>query len=314
MALLACASLLCCSKHNEDLASSKATALTQGSGNMPIEKNGRYFFSAGDLAVEIDPRVGGRVVSFSLGGRNFLTGTDVDPNNYGSTFWTSPQSDWGWPPPPEIDNLPYASAVSGKKLVLSGTTSPKLGVSVTKTFSFDAATSSLAIEYAVANHGASPVTLAPWEITRVHVGGTTLFPTGTKIYDYGNKSLVTSQAAGMTWFKYDAAAITTDCKLFADAGSGLLAQVDGDAVLVKKFPDVAADRHAPKEADIEIYANAGHTYVEIENQGSYAPVAPNSSAMWTVRWSLRKLPANLDASVGSAALVAWVKQVAAELL
>ena len=51
-----------------------------------------------------------------------------------------------------------------------------------------------------------------------------LFPTGTKIYDYGNKSLVTSQAAGMTWFKYDAAAITTDCKLFADAGSGLLAQ------------------------------------------------------------------------------------------
>ena len=119
---------------------------------MPIEKNGRYIFSSGDLAIEIDPRVGGRVVSLSLGGRNFLTGTDVDPNNYGSTFWTSPQSDWGWPPPPEIDNLPYASAIAGTKLVLTGSTNAKLGVSVTKTFSFDAATSSLAIEYARQRH------------------------------------------------------------------------------------------------------------------------------------------------------------------
>jgi hypothetical protein len=282
-------------------------------GVAPVEKNGHFVFSSGDVALEIDPRVGGRVVAFSLEGRNFLAGTEADPNNYGSTFWTSPQSDWGWPPPPEIDNLPYSSAISGKKLVLTSATNPKQGVSVTKTFSFDAATSSVAIEYSIANQGSSPLSLAPWEITRVHTAGVTFFPTGSTTYDYGNKSLLTRQAAAMTWFKYDAATITADSKLFADGQGGFLAHVDGDTVLVKKFSDVAADQHAPKEAEIEIFANGAHTYIEIENQGSYGRLMPQSSAVWTVRWTLRKLPANVDASVGSASLAAWVKEVVAAL-
>src|SRR6266851_2556314 len=122
----------------------------------PVEKNGHFVFSSGNIALEIDPRVGGRVVAFSLEGRNFLTGTEADPNNYGSTFWTSPQSDWGWPPPPEIDNLPYSSAILGKKLVLTSATNQKMGLSVTKTFSFDATTSSVTIEYAVTNHASAP--------------------------------------------------------------------------------------------------------------------------------------------------------------
>jgi Domain of unknown function (DUF4380) len=307
MTLLACAGAICgCAP-----ATSRPTPTSPApaSGVTLVEKNGRFVFSSGNLAMEIDPRVGGRVVSFSLEGQNFLTGTDADPQNYGSTFWTSPQSDWGWPPPPEIDSSPYKSAVSGKSLVLSGATSPKLNVSVTKTFSFDEATSSVTIAYAIANHGSSPLSLAPWEITRVHTGGVTFFPTGSATYDYGNKSLVTTQAAAMTWFKYDAATIAVDSKLFADGSGGFLAQVDRDTVFVKKFSDVAADQHAPREAEIEIYANRAHTYVEIENQGSYGPLMPGTSTSWTVRWTLRKLPVDVDASVGSAALVAWVRGI-----
>jgi hypothetical protein len=278
-----------------------------------FDENGRFVYSAGDFVVIIEPRVGGRVTSFSLGGRNLLTGTDVDPDNYGSTFWTSPQSDWGWPPPPEIDNLPYRASVSGQKLILTGTTSAKLGIAVTKTFSFDAATSSMTIEYAMTNRGSSPLSLAPWEITRVHTGGITFFPTGGATYDYGNKSLSTMQAAGMTWFAYDAAAIVTDCKLFADGNDGFLAHLDGDAVLVKKFTDVPDGQHAPKEGEIEIYANRGHTYIEIENQGAYAPLAPNATATWTIRWTLRKIPADVERSAGSASLAKWVREIAGGL-
>jgi hypothetical protein len=278
-----------------------------------FDKNGRFVYSAGDFAVVIDPRIGGRVTSISLAGRNFLTGTDVDPDNHGSTFWTSPQSDWGWPPPPEIDNLPYAASVSEQKLILTGATSAKLGVAVTKTFSFDAATSSMTIEYAMTNHGSSPLSLAPWEITRVHTGGITFFPTGNATYEYGSHSLSTTQAAGMTWFAYDASAITADSKLFADGKDGFLAHVDGDTVLVKKFTDVPDGQHAPKEGEIEIYANRAHTYIEIENQGAYAPLAPNATATWTVRWTLRKIPADVERSAGSASLVKWVREVVAGL-
>jgi hypothetical protein len=277
-----------------------------------FDKSGRFVYAAGDFAVVIDPKVGGRVNSISLGGRNFLIGSDVDLNNYGSTFWTSPQSDWGWPPPPEIDNLPYAASVSDQKLILTGTTSPKLGIAVTKTFSFDAATSSMTIEYAMTNYGSSTVSVAPWEITRVHTGGITFFPTGAVTYDYGNKSLPTTETEGMTWFGYDAAQITTDSKLFADGKDGFLAHLDGETVLVKKFTDIPPIQHAPKEGEIEIYANRAHTYVEIENQGAYAPLAPKATATWTVKWTLRKVPIDI-VEPKAAALAKWVREIVAGL-
>jgi hypothetical protein len=278
-----------------------------------FDKEGRFIYAVGDFAVVIDPRVGGRVTSISLGGRNFLTGTDVDPDNYGSTFWTSPQSDWGWPPPPEIDKQPYAAKIADQKLILTGAASSKLGIAVTKTFSFDAATSSMTIEYAMTNQGSSPLTVAPWEITRAHTGGITFFPTGDATYDHGNKSLATQQSEGMTWFAYDAAAITADSKLFADGKDGFLAHVDGDTVLVKKFADVPTDQQAPKEGEIEIYANRAHTYIEIENQGPYAPLAPTATATWTIRWTLRKIPSDVEKTAGSASLAKWVRGIAAEL-
>jgi hypothetical protein len=117
-------------------------------------------------------------------------------------------------------------------------------------------------------------------------------------------------ANGVAWFAYDAAAITADQKLFADGLEGWIAHVDGDLLLVKSFGDTLPSQAAPGEGEIEIYANAGHTYVEVENQGAYVNLAPGAATTWTVRWILRRLDlASTPASAGSAALVDLVRSL-----
>jgi len=79
-------------------------------------------------------------------------------------------------------------------------------------------------------------------------------------------------------------------------------------LLVKSFGDTLPSQAAPGEAEIELYANAGHTYVEVENQGATVNLAPGDSTTWTVRWMLRKLNvASTPAQAGSAPLVDLVR-------
>src|SRR4051812_23332426 len=213
----------------------------------------RWLLEAGGAALEVDPAAGGRITALRLGARNLLTGPEIDAGNYGSTFWTSPQSDWGWPPVAEIDHAPFeASVVGGRELVLRGPVSARLGVSIEKRFSGDAARGSFRIEYVVTNVSAAPVRAAPWEITRVPPGGLTFFPTGSGLYPPSNLAL--SERDGITWFAYDARDIVDHQKAFADGREGWIAHVDRDAILVKAFAAVPRAEHAPGEAQIEIYA------------------------------------------------------------
>jgi hypothetical protein len=87
---------------------------------MPVEAGGRYLFRWGAVAFTVDARSAGRIVSLEIDGRNLLTGPDTNAENWGSTFWTSPQADWGWPPPAEIDGVPFEATLDGGILTLRG--------------------------------------------------------------------------------------------------------------------------------------------------------------------------------------------------
>jgi len=271
----------------------------------PSIRDGRYVLGAADVTLEVDPSVGGRITALRFGGRNLLTAPEVDPGNYGSTFWTSPQSQWGWPPVAEIDSAPYDAAIEGAALVLLGPVSPALGVAVEKRFRVDAAHGAFVLEYRIHNRAAAATRLAPWEITRVAPGGLTFYPSGTGVFPPSN--LQVREAGGVTWFAYDPALITADQKLFADGAEGWIAHVDRDALFVKAFEVVPRAAHAPGEAQLEIYANPGHTYIEIEQQGAYASIAPGASLSWRVDWMVRRLASTVPRAAGSAELVAFAR-------
>jgi hypothetical protein len=264
-----------------------------------------------DVTMDVDAALGGRVTALRLGGRNLLTGPDVDPDNFGSTFWTSPQAAWGWPPVAEIDHLPYEVESGGPPgtLALRGPTSASLGVAVGKRFAVDAARGALRLGFAIHNHGRAPVKTAPWQISRVPPGGLTFFPTGDGSFPPSN--LAVRQTPEVTWYAYDAAAVTDHQKLFADGREGWIAHVDGDALWIKTFAAVPRARQAPGEAQIEIYANPTHTYVEVEAQGAYDDIAPGAALDWEVTWLVRRLPGALPRGSGSAALVEHVRSLVA---
>jgi hypothetical protein len=94
----------------------------------------------------------------------------------------------------------------------------------------------------------------------------------------------------------------TEGKAFADGEEGWLAHLGGDLLLVKVFVDVPRERQAPGEAEIEIYVHGSGRFVEVEQQGEYAELAPGERSSWRVTWLLRKLPSNVPGRPGEALL------------
>jgi len=289
-------------------------AAVRAASATPVFVGGRYVLSTGDVELEIDPAIGGRVTRFSLAGENILTGPEVVaggegslPNMYGSTFWTSPQSAWGWPPEPEIDVAAHRAEVLGDVVVLSSEAGAATGYSVRKRFWVDAARGCFSIEYTLQNRRAT-LPAAPWEISRVPKAGIVLFAAAAPALAQSN--LPSSHRDGIGWVDISLAP-PSDSKLFQDGSEGWIAYVHRDVAFIKTFEDAPSGAAAPGEAEIEVFVNGQFDYVEIEQQGRYALPPAGGAASWQVNWLLRRLPPELDASLGSAQLVAWVRAVVA---
>jgi hypothetical protein len=268
-------------------------------------KNGVYSFQIANLTFEVDAKSGGRVSAFKIDGKDFLSGKNINPDNWGSTFWPSPQSDWGWPPIPEVDNLEYTGGIENNTIALSSKKDPKLGFVVKKEFTPNAADTSVIIRYTITNNSDSVRSVSAWEITRVPPNGLTFFPTGKGIKN-GKLVHLMKDSIGITWYAYRASD-SPDGKLICDASEGWMAQINNGIIMIKKWDDVPLEKNAPGEGEFEIYANADKSYIEIEPQGPYTELAPGASSVWEVKWYLKRLPAGLKAEVGNKSLVDFVR-------
>lgn len=268
-----------------------------------------YSFRFGDTVFAVDAATGARIVTFSMGGRNLLTAAkDASDINWGSTLWPSPQSDWSWPPPTEIDSGVYSASLAGATLTLTGATASSLGLSVTKSFTVDSVAGVISIEYRIINRGTHNRSVAPWEITRVAAGGLTFFPVGEGAPRKDSKPLLPLEISRETaWLAYDPSVITGEAKAYADGSEGWIAHATHGLLFVKAFGDTAPTQAAPGETEIELYADPTHSYIELENQGALTSLAAGASLTWTVRWFLRELDASVAIEPGSADLLDTVR-------
>ena len=274
-----------------------------------IDEQGCYRIDQGDTRFECTAKDSGRIVTFSHGGKNILTGPSVNPFNFGSTFWTGPQSDWDWPPPKEIDSdTPFAATLTGEIIELKGPPCPALGVQITKRYSAVPDKQAFKLEYEIKNITDKPVTYAPWEISRVGPGGLTFFPTGNgAIAPVFQEPLPVEETDGITWFTHSKNTVPGQHKLFADGAEGWIAHVDGDLLFIKTFKDHPMSATAPGEAEIEIYAVP--EYVEVEQQGSYREIPVEERHVWCVHWRLIQLAESVSKTAGNSALVAAVRKI-----
>lgn len=258
---------------------------------------GRYVFEMAGTYFEVST-TGGRIVAFGPSSAvNLLSPPGVNSEYgfiYGSTLWTSPQADWGWPPPTTLDSGTYTASLEGDTVTMTSSANTPLGstsLQVTKSFTPDLTDGSILVTYTIANVGASDVSLAPWEVTRFFPGGLTLFPSGSTS---AATSLTYSEFAGHIWYDQS---LQGGEKLFGDSGDGWIAHVDRrsdaagdpatDYLVVLQWDDVPLAAQAPGEGEVEIYNGA--TYIEVEVQGPYGPLASGASTSFTERWTLLPL-------------------------
>ena len=269
--------------------------------NNPEE--GKYSVSVGDVTLTVDASRGGKIVSFKYQDKEVLSTTRM-PNSFGSTFWTSPQSEWNWPPVAEYDTKPFAAEVKDNSLVLTGNKSERFGYRIRKVFTADPKDNAIVITYTIVNESGETRKVAPWEISRVPNGGVVFFDAKEATPANNMKGLPFTYEQGAAWYVMDED--NANRKINAD-GKGWLAFCDKGLLFVKTFPDIAQADAAPAEAEIQIYANPGKTFVEIEEQGAYTTLKPGEEVDWTARWYL--VPAEAAAEPSKALLKQALKIV-----
>ena len=269
-----------------------------------------YTLSFGDIEARVDYKNGGRLEAITLSGENCLSDKKVNAGNWGTSMWPSPQQAWGWPPSQQLDNLAYTVLQDSTELVIKSQKDPKQSFVFTKAYSIDTKDTALVITYTILNDTTVSQKVAAWEISRVAPGGVTFYPSGDEA-KRGQLAPLTKDSLGVTWFQYNAATIPAGVpKLLADGKEGWLAQTTKGLLLVKTFEDVAAGKYAPEEGEIELYANPDHSYIEIEQQGTYVELKAGEELKYVVLHKLVKLPATINVTTDKQELLQIVRGIA----
>ena len=259
------------------IGSTSASAATQQD-----DQTGKYDLKNGHLSMTIDAAKGGKILSFKYDDREIISQLRW-PEAFGSTFWTSPQKEWNWPPVKEFDKNPYTVEQDGATLRMTSEVSERLKCRVGKTFAIDEKDGAIVITYTITNEGDEPRSVAPWEVTRVqNEGGLIFFDAPVDgIWPAGLMDFKAQH--GLAWYQTDET--NENRKVNAD-GKGWLAYCAKGLLLVKRFDDLTPEQPAPGEAEIQVYVNRGKAHIELESQGAYQLLQPKESLSWTVRWYL----------------------------
>ena len=248
-------------------------------------EDSKYSISAGDLTMTVDAGKGAKILSFQYKDKEVLSQLQR-PNAFGSTFWTSPQNEWNWPPVPEYDTRPYTAEQKNGALVLTGEESARYHYRIRK--EFRPAGNYIEVTYSIINEASVERKIAPWEISRVPSEGVIFFDATPETITPIGLLPITFENEG-SWYQVDEA--RANRKINAD-GAGWYAYAHDGLLLVKRFEDIDGTQPAPREAEIQVYVNAGKTYIELEAQGAYTSLKPGEVLSWTSRWYL--LPQDTD--------------------
>ncbi len=246
------------------------------------DATGLYSLQCGHVKMEINAAKGGKILSLKYDDREMLSQLRW-PEAFGSTFWTSPQKEWNWPPVKEFDKNPYTVTQDGGTLKMTSEVSERLKCRVGKTFTTDEKDGAIVVTYTITNEGSEPRKVAPWEITRVENEGGVIF-FDAPVDGIWPAGLMDFKAQyGLAWYQTDER--NENRKVNAD-GKGWLGYCSRGLLLVKRFDDLTPEQPAPDEAEVQVYVNRGKAHIELESQGAYQLLQPKESLSWTVRWYL----------------------------
>ena len=235
-------------------------------GAVADDVEGQYQLKSGNLSMTVDASKGGKILSLKYNDSEVISQLRW-PESFGSTFWTSPQKEWNWPPVPEFDKRPYTvEQTTDSTLIIKSQQSERLKYSVGKNIRACQADGSFA-----PLNGITPAGLLNF-----------------------------TEAQKAVWYQTDEA--SDNRKVNAD-GKGWLAYYNNGLLLVKAFQDLKPEEPAPGEAEIQVYMNRGKSFIELESQGAYTTLEPGAKLEWTVKWYLLPVNAQQDIQKGCRNLI-----------
>ncbi|MBO7115023.1 MAG: hypothetical protein J6V95_07615 [Bacteroidaceae bacterium] len=246
-----------------------------------------FVIKAGNVTMTVSAKEGGKIMSYKYDDKEMLSQLRM-ANQYGSTFWTSPQKEWNWPPVTEFDRGAYTddtdASQSSKSLLLTSQVARKLPFQIQKQYTPDPKGKFIRVSYTIINKGDAERQVAPWEISRVVADESGLIFFEAPVEGITPAGLIPFKGeAGASWYSFEQA--PQNRKINSD-GKGWLAYAADGLLMIKKFADLTPSQPAPDEAEIQVYVNQGKTYIELESQGEYKKLAPGESLTWTVDWYL----------------------------
>jgi hypothetical protein len=271
--------------------------------------NGHFLLKYDHISIEIDPDLGGRIISAKLHDQELLLQEREDLVNWGSTFWLAPQKLWNWPPPAAIHLGSYTSKMHGDSLELTSEIDEQFACRVSKTFHFNEERNCLEIEYRIINEADTTLEIGPWEITVVPAKGAKVFFARGQEPAETNSNLVFEDKDSIAWFDYDTAELMDAQKLFDNSREGWLAYVHGDLLFIKSFEVVPPESLAPGQGNVEVYVSKKFEYIELENHGEYPRIPAGDSYSYNTKWYLREIPSELHSDSYSKELIGFAQNI-----
>lgn len=269
-----------------------------------------FVLTNGQASMTVSPARGGRVMSLKYDQFEFLaTETKINnqPNAYGTVLWSSPQTEWSWPPLPELDHQAYTVSCDHDKtaIVLSSSIEPKTGYQFVKSYMLGDKPQTFKIRYKIINHSKQTKAVAAIENTRIRPDGLAFFPIGDTEPSSGLFYPLDVQVTdSVLWHKFAPEKIRQDNhKVMADGREGWLAYSKGQYLFVQRFADSPADKAPETEREVEIFGHSDRTFAELKHQSALHQLAPGESFEYEVEWQVKKLPAEVESVIGNQQLV-----------
>ncbi len=243
---------------------------------------GPVILTRGPISVTVLPELGGRVASVTLNGEEVLrTERDEADLTWGSTAWTSPQSDWNWPPPATFDSEPFeVTRLEEHNVVLTSAVDPATRLQMTKRIRLGP-DNDIGLTYYLTNQGDSAILVAPWEITRLPYGGRIEFSA-----DSVRTLKVELEGENGDYVVHFDDRYPPEEKIFADIREDPVTYYR-NGLLLRKFTAVTELGRVPEgEAPLEIYLDSERGFVEFELVGEYMRLEHGQPATLRTRWQI----------------------------
>ena len=122
----------------------------------------QFVLKSGDVTMTVDISKGGKILSLKHKDAEVISQSRF-PESFGSTFWTSPQKEWNWPPVQEYDKMPYTVAErTDSRLSITSQVSERMKYRISKTFTTESKTGAIVVTYTIKNMADETRQVAPW--------------------------------------------------------------------------------------------------------------------------------------------------------